>query len=399
MNTLKMAWYNMKQRLLATILTSFLVTIGVGLISSIFTVRDQVDQSFSRGVAGRFDLVVGPKGSSLQLVLNAVFHLDKPLGNIPYEFYDRLCDDTRRVELAIPMAMGDSVKGFRLIGTNQDFLTKFEHRKGETFRFSSGRPFDLMYEAVIGAEVARRTGMKVDNYFPATHGIESSGQTHEHNFRVVGVLEPTGTPHDRAIFCDLKSVWELHRDPTASSMQRNLSAILVRLKYETDLSFSKEINDDVKAQAVMPSTGIRDLQSLFGNVQGLIMAVSYLVLLAAGVSIFVSLYNSMSERRREIAIIRAMGAPAGTIFQMILLESAIICLIGAVVGVTLSHVGLVVLQSALRDATGLVIFAGLPGMDDVLLIAGALVLGLVSAVIPAVNAYRTDVATHIRPVA
>jgi putative ABC transport system permease protein len=216
----------------------------------------------------------------------------------------------------------------------------------------------------------------------------------------VGVLETTGTPHDNAIFCDLKSMWDIHKNPSSSGSQRNLSSILLLLQDESYVpDLLSQINSDVIAQAVKPSTGIRDLQNLFGNVQGLVIAISYLVLLAAGISIFVSLYNSMADRRREIAIVRALGAPSSTIFLMIVLESATICLIGGVAGIALTHAGIFALQSVLRDMTGLVIFAGLPGVDDVLVIAGALVLGIVSAVIPAINAYRTDIATHIRPVA
>lgn len=395
MNTYRMAVNNMKQRMLSSFLTAFLVAVGVALISALFMIREQVEDSYSKGVAGRIDLVVGPKGDPLQLVLNSVFHMGKPLGNIPYSLYEKFQDDDQRVKLAIPMAVGDNYKGYRIVGTETVFLERFEHRKNERFKLK-GQVFKKNFEAVVGYDVSKKAGLTVGSTFLASHGIAEGGHQHEHTFKVVGVLEPTATPHDRAIFCTLDSVYHLHTD----SGGRMLSAILLTMHHDILVGqYVREVNDGTIAQAAIPNFEIGKILEIIGAVLNVFIIVSYLVLLSVGISIFVSLYNSMSERKREIAIVRALGAPAFTIFTMILLEAGIICLIGSLFGVTLSHVGIFLCESLLRDTFKLIIFAGLPGINDVMIIAGSLVLGILSAIIPAVNAYRTEIANHIRPVA
>lgn len=395
MNTLTIARYNMRQRALSTGLTMFLVAVGVALVSAIWIINREVQHGFGRGVAGRFHLVVGPKGSPLQLVLNAVFHMDKPVGNLSYAVFESLQKD-RRVKLAIPMALGDNFQGFHIVGTTSEFISRFEYQQGRTFGIR-GRAFKDDFEAVLGSEVARRTGLKIGDKFMAAHGVVETPVTerHEHAYTVVGILEPTRTPHDRALYCTLASVMDLH-----DLQDVKLAAVLVLAEHHRFIGdLAKEINDGPDAMAVYPNNEIGNLMKIVGSVDTVLIAVSYLVLLAAGISIFVSIYNSMAERRREIAIIRALGAPAGVVFRMIVIEASSICFVGAVAGLLLSHGFVFFGRAALQEWTGVPIGPGLPTIWDAALLAGTVLLGAVSSLVPAVAAYRTDVATNIRPTA
>lgn len=396
MNVFSLAKANMRQRWLATLLTMMLVAIGVALVHAILTIKAEVQSGFNRGVAGKIHLVVGPKGSPMQLVLNSLFHVSKPVGNLPSSFYDSLRDNPK-VKLAIPIAVGDNYQGLAVVGTTPEFLNDLELANAQKFTFEQGRAFQAKYETVLGAEAARQTGLKLGDEFHATHGIEEGGAEHEEeHFKVVGILEPTGTPHDRALYCSLDSVYGLHEKLTG----RPLSAILVVMQSDLWIgSFAREINDGKEAMAALPSSEIRDLMKIVGNADKVLVAISWLVLFAAGVSILVSIYNSMNDRRREIAIVRALGAPAAVVFEIIVIEAATICVVGGLAGLLVSHGAIFFGRAPIHAMTGVVIGAALPGLQDLLLLAGAVGIGVVSSLIPAVSAYKTDIATNIRPIA
>jgi putative ABC transport system permease protein len=405
MNALSIARANMRQRRLATILTMMLVAIGLALVHAILTIKSEVQAGFNRGVAGKVHAIVGPKGSPMQLVLNSLFHVSKPVGNLNASYYENVIKDHPRVKLAIPMAVGDNYQGYHIVGTIPEFLTELELANSERFRFAAGKPFSTEWQAVLGSEAARTTGLGVGDHFHAEHGVvESHVEENVHkegHFDVVGVLAPTGTPHDRAVYCTLKSVYDLHENQKAvSEGKKPLSAILVVCRAESWIGpFVFEINNGPDAMAAIPSIEIRDLMKIVGNVDRVLVAISWLVLFAAGVSILVSIYNSMSDRRREIAIIRALGAPASTVFNLIVIEAAAICLIGGVVGLAVSHAAILLGRDIILATAGVPIGAGGPDWVDLYLLAGALGIGIVSSLIPAFSAYRTDVATNLRPVA
>jgi putative ABC transport system permease protein len=396
MNVFSLAKANMRQRLLATILTMLLVAIGVALVHAILTIRDEVQSGFKRGVAGKIHLVIGPKGAPMQLVLNSLFHVSKPLGNLSYSYYENEIKSSQKVKLAIPIAVGDSYKGLAVVGTTPEFLTQLELANEQTFKFEQGGAFKEHFEAVLGAEAARQTGLKIGDEFHPTHGMEEQGSEHHEEFKVVGILEPTGTPHDRALYCDIETVHDMHGKITG----RPISAILVVLHSDLWVAgFAREINDGKDATAAMPAIEIRDLMNMVSNANKVLIYISWLVLFAAGVSILVSIYNSMSERRREIAIIRALGAPAAVVFQIIVIEAATICFIGGLAGLAASHLTVLFGRAAIHAMTGVVIGPAWPGLQDLALLGGAILIGILSSLIPAVSAYKTDIATNIRPTA
>ncbi len=411
MNHFSIALANMRQRALSTALTMLLVAIGVGLVSLILTLKGEVDRGF-QSVAGKFDLIVGPRGSSLQLVLNTVFHMDKPVGNMPWRDFE----DIRRkkgVKLAIPIVTGDSFRGFYLVGTVPEFFTELEISEGrKMFEFAGGGVFEDPrgdheghdhgedFQAVLGSEAALRTGLKVGDRFLATHGVaEGAEGRDDHNYRVAGVLRPTGTPHDRAVFCHLNAFFDIHDDSPEAKAKMLSGVLVLTISPLWTGTIAKSINTDYPhLMTVYPTIAMRDLMGIVSNVNQVLVAIAFLVLFAAGVSILVAIYNSMNERRREIAIIRALGAPPTAVFGMIVIEATLICAAGGIAGLLLSRLAVVAGGGALRHITGLMIGMPAPSSADVWLLLGAVGIGVASSIIPAVAAYRTDVATNIRPV-
>jgi putative ABC transport system permease protein len=451
LSVFKLSLFNLRQRTLTAVLTGFLVALGVGLVAGIWALQRHAERSFQQSL-GRFHLLIGPKGSGLQLVLNACFHVDKPVGTIPLEYFRRLAKDPR-IASAWPFVSGDSFHGYHLVGTEAAFLEEFQFRGGEKFRFlGAGRPFRADFEAVLGSQVATGAGLSVGDKFVATHGMSEDGHVHdESTFTVVGVLEDTFTPHDRAIYCNLESVYILHveaeheddhahekpagkkdepkvepkvepakdakkeqprpaakthdhhhhhhKRPEVREADRKLAAVMVLLKNPVGVGeLHREINDGKDAMAVYPAKEINDLFTLIGTANQILVGVSYLVLLSAGVSILATMYNSMSERRRDIAIFRALGGPPGAIFRMIVTESAVICAVGAFAGLIGSYGLLWGAGPLVRGTFGVSVQTGMPEWPEFALLGGAVALGVVSGLLPAIIGYRTDVTTNLRPV-
>jgi putative ABC transport system permease protein len=416
MSLLRIVFKNLRQRLLASALTSLSIGLGVAVVVAILTLQAQSRAAFEQSAVGH-DLVIGPRGGSLQLVMVTVFHIDQLESTIPYSIYKQVAKD-RRVRVAAPIAIGDSYKGHRLVATMPQFLTRFDVMPGRKFEFAEGRVFEsdeamvdhlmepggghshdhagLKFEAVAGSLAAKKTGLKVGSTFVATHGLEE-GKTHEESWTVTGVLKPTGTPADRAIYINLESFTAIgdHSKSAAQEKDRQgrISAVLVVTKdgrARDDLRF--DFQNRPEAMAVRPIEQIAALFEMLGNIDKILIAVSLLVILVAGVSILVSIYNSMSERKRPIAILRALGARRSTILAVILMEATTLCLIGGIAGVLAGHAlaegaGRLLQSEAGISITGLA-FHPMEGA----VIGGLLVLGVLVGLLPAMKAYRSDIA-------
>jgi len=427
MGILRLTLRNMRHSALATALTILLVALGAGLISTIEQVSTQAERTFRRGACGNATLILGPKGSSLELMLNVVYYLDRPNKSISYAFYEEI--RKKDVEYAIPLALGDYYRGFRVVGTSREIFALFKHSPRKKFSFSSGRPFEKDLEVVLGVDAAKANGLSLGSTFVAVCGYAGTRKTrgghHEHPFRVVGVLERTGTPHDRAVFCSLADTYRMHGKELPARPERSrreeeedeaghehgedeehaggelrLTAILVRLKHPIAKElFRRRINDGPEAQAVDPTVGARDLFGIVRPIRSALLAISLLVLVSSGVSILVSLYNSMERRQREIAIMRAIGARGRVVFATVVLEAAAIAFVGALGGILLSHLAVGLFASALSELARIPVGFTAPTAYEALLVLGATLLGVVSGLIPAIRAYRTDVAAGLRPLA
>jgi putative ABC transport system permease protein len=404
------------------------MALGVALVVAVLVIYGVVYQSFHRGGEG-YDLIVGAKGSKEQLVLNTVYYLSQPIENIPYSYYEEFTEGrfAPDVEAAVPVCMGHSYQGFRVVGTVPEMFEKLFYLGGRKYEFAEGGNFQLTnpFDAVVGATAARETNLKVGSPFQAVHGVsEEGGKTHPETFKVVGVLAPTGTPNDRALFVNMEGFYQLHqrehdRGETASEAEppageeapgagataeahgnhKQITAILVCINPlppgRTEV-VAKLINEGPVAQAAIPARVIAELfEGVIGKIEGILLFMAVLIVVVAGMGIMVSIYNSMSERRHEIAIMRALGASRLTVMVVILLESILLSLGGGFLGLLLGH-GLVALLSPIiveqtGVATGLLLFR----TSELILIPGLIVLASVVGYLPAVAAYKTDVARSL----
>ena len=407
---------SLRQHALSTTITALSVALGVGLLMSVFAIQKQTLDAFTGGTAG-FDAVFGPRGSKLQLVLNSVFHLEKSQGNLPWRMYQ----DIKRhpaVAEAIPYAVGDNYRDFRIVGTTTELFTDHEIREGEKFQFQGdGRVFEpSRAEAIIGSFAARETGLGVGDQFYSYHGLTfDESQIHaDMVFTIVGVLEPTNTPADRVIWVPLEAYYRMpghwlqgsgvvyQPQPGVPIPQehKEVSAVMIKLKAASAGRMMEQmINRQGNAATFAWPIGqtLADLFEKLGWAHRVLTLVAYLVMVVAAGSVLASIYNAMNERRREFAILRALGARRSVLVGAIVGESAAIAALGAVVGFVVYFGLLALVSMVIRSQVGVIInvWQGHP----VLWIGplATVALGALVGTVPAVKAYSTDVATHLTP--
>lgn len=428
MNLFTIAWKSIRQRALSSSLTALSVALGVALMVTVLVINSVVTQMFSQSATG-FDLVIGAKGSPMQLVLNTIYFMDRPIENLPYKEYLKY-KKHKQVEHAIPFALGDSTDDgrFRIVGTIPEYF-EIEYIPGKRFRFQSGHTLQQPFDAVVGARAAKGKSWKVGDTFSIAHG-GNVNDVHAEKFTVAGILEPTGTPTDRAVFIDLNAFYLIpgHEKPLDEALEREqefakaagkevqdkvpaahlkegaggglsddqkeVTAILLQMKSTIMAIMMKtKVNEGPYAQAVNPIEQISKLlRDIVGNVKTMLVVMTSLIIVVSGVSIFVSIYNSLSERRREIAVMRALGARRGSVFSIIVAESVLLCTGGGLLGLLLGH-GLVFLASPIVEQRSDVLINpwAFDPMELVLLPA-LIVLAAIIGLGPGLSAYRTDVA-------
>ncbi|NQU47150.1 MAG: ABC transporter permease [Planctomycetes bacterium] len=442
---------NLKRRPLATALTTISVSLGVGLFSAVGALRDASEQAFHRS-AGVCDLLVGAKGSALELTLNALYHVGASAGNIPYPVYQDL-RQTKGVKWSVPMVVGDSYRGFRVIGVTDDLFQKLEVPDFGKLRFAEGGGFsfsaaqldnfhaevvehaaalaedehdhdheaddghdhhdhdlaDLAAEngwfvAVIGSKVASETGLKLNSTFEPAHNlVEGGGDAHdEAESKVVGVLESTGTPLDRAIFIPAAAFYAIegHQATEQSSFggaldPHGLSAIMVRTQAGYyHLQVRSKIKNRLDAQAVEPVQEIRKLFQIVGNIDGALRMIALMVVIVALTGVLVAIYNTMGARQKEFAVLRALGAKRRTILGLVTAESAAISLFGGVLGMVVAGVGVTLASDQIQEITGVAI-SPLPDLQDLQFLLAITAMGALAGLVPAARAYRTEAARHL----
>lgn len=390
---------SLRQHALSTIFTAFSIALAAGLWMSVWTIKEQSQETFTSVDAG-FDAVLGARGSKLQLVLNAIFHLEASPGNLPWSDFLGI-QKHPSVELAVPLAVGDNYRGYRLVGATLELFQRAEYADGKRFAVESGgRLFEPGYrEAVVGSFVAQRLKMKPGDKFHPYHGlIFDEKEQHAETYVVTGVLKPSNTPADRVIWIPLEGIQRMSgHNPDA---QTDLSAVLVKLRrpeagFQLDILYNKQGD---RLTFAWPTARI--MSELFGKISWfdrVLALVAYLVAFVAVTSVLVSLYNSMNERRREIAILRALGARRFTVFGAIVLEAAAITALGVLGGFVVHAIIATSVASVIRAQTGVVLNP--LALSPVMLWAPGmmLALGALAGMVPAVKAYRTPVAEHLVP--
>jgi putative ABC transport system permease protein len=398
MSIWRMVFKSLKQHALATVLTSASMALAAGLLFSVWIIRDQVHAALTQTTGG-FDAVLGARSSKLQLVLNAIFHLEASPANIKWSDYEEIARDPR-VALAVPIAMGDNYRGFRVVGTLPDLFSRIEYALGHKYVTSVGRIFDpALREAVAGSFVGQRLKLKPGDRFHPYHGLNfDPKQAHSEEYVVVGVLKPSNTPADRVIWIPLEGVQRMGGHSEAATTE--LSAVLLKLATPVagrnlDLLYNKQGSRLTFAWPI--GTTVAELLNKFDWVEVVLRQLTYLIAVISALSILASIYNSMSARRRQIAIMRALGARRITVFSTVVLEAATIGAIGIAAGFVIYAIITGVAGAILRSQTGMVL---VPFAWHPIFIFGPLgMIGLSSAagLLPAFQAYRIDVAAGLSP--
>ena len=391
---------SLRQHALSTVITAFSIALAGGLLMAVWVVKTEAQRNFSQVNAG-FDAVLGPRSSKLQLVLNSIFHMEASPGLLaPADV-----EDIRKhpaVQHAIPIAVGDNYYGYRIVGTLTNLLTDVEYTPGKRYRLHSGRVFDpTLREAVVGSFAAQKLGLKVGGTFQPFHGLNFDPKSqHQETYVVVGVLEPSNTPTDRVIWIPLSGVQLMGGHDAALSSQ--VSAVLIKLRggaqtgFRLDTMYNKQ--GDRLTFAWPIDTVMTQLFDKIGWFDKILALVAYLVALVAAGSILASIYNSMNERRRDIAILRALGARRGIIFGTIVLESATIATLGMAAAFVVYAAIVGTAAAIIRSQTGVVLNAMAFHPVMIWATGGMIALGALAGVVPAWKAYRTPVAENLVPV-
>jgi putative ABC transport system permease protein len=394
MNIASLSASYLRARLLQTALSLLLLSLGVATIVLLLLVVGQLEERMNRDARG-IDLVVGAKGSPMQLILSAIYHADAPTGNIPLAAAQSF-GKNRFVRSTIPLALGDSWKGYRIVGAGHEYPRHYGAALG------AGRLWEKPMEAVLGAEVAARTGVGVGGKFVGAHGIGGEGDEHkEAPYSVVGVLKPTGSVLDRLVLTAIESVWQVHEehqgpqdDADRKAMQADREVTVVLLQYASPLAAAtlpRQINSQSELQAASPAVETARLFRIIGVGVEALRAFAVILMIAAGLSVFIALYTALEERRYDLAVMRTLGASPRRLFGLLLTEGLVLALAGALIGVFLGHLFASILGVWLQSQQQYPVSGLTWRPEELWLAAAALAVGAVAALVPAWRAYRTDV--------
>ena len=415
MRALGLAWRNLISKPLQLLLSLVLFALGVAMISILILLNKQVKEKFDNNQAG-INMVVGAKGSPLQMVLCNMFHVDSPTGNISLEEAKSYLNPKHPlIEKAVPLSLGDSYRNSRIVGTNTNFidLYKLEIQEGEWFKED--------FEVNIGAEVAAKAGLEIGDEFDSSHGFsDDDGLEHEHHtkFKVVGIIKGSGTVADQLILCTTKTVWEVHgggheheleelqgdemgkHDHSNSNadllhhLDQSITSILTQFKNKTSiaaLNFPRAINDNTGLLAVNPVYEINRLYGMMGIGIDSLRKLALIIVFVSGLSIFISLYNALRERKFELSLLRVMGATPVTLSIIIIAEGLWIALLGYFFGIVFSHLGMYFMAEGMESSFKYSFSAFQFYREEFLLLLGSLGLGFLASLLPAIKAYRTDI--------
>lgn len=372
-------------------LNLLLLTLGLASITFVLLAGTQVQRAFERDLAG-IDAVVGAKGSPMQLILSGVFHIDAPTGNVPLAQVQELARHPQ-VAQVIPLSLGDSFEGFRIAGTTADYIAHYR------LQAAQGRLWQRPMEAVLGAQAALATGLAPGGRFVGNHGLAGSGEGHGNTpYQVSGVLAPCGCVADRLVLTSLESVWQVHEqhgadeeDRKAMEAEREVTVALVR--YRTPLAavtFPRFINTTTEMQAAAPAIEVSRLLRMLGIGGDVLRAVGAVLLLTAGLSVFIALWNAVRERRADLAMLRMLGAPPRRLAALLLCEALWLAGAASVLGLVGGHALMALAGGLLAERQSLPLSAAVLLPQEAWIPVLAAGVAVVSALVPAFGAYRAD---------
>lgn len=401
MSIFSLVWSYLKAKPLNTALNIFLLSLGVSVITLLLVVSRQLEERVADNTKG-IDLVVGAKGSPLQLILCNIFHIDFPTGNINLREAEKLANH-RLVKNAIPLALGDSYMNFRIIGTSQAYAELYQAE------LLAGDWWKEELEVTLGSNVAALSKLQMGSTFESAHGLTKEGHAHEESkYKVVGILKPTGSVIDNLILTQITSVWHVHEEgEEKSNMNQPLSLKLIPdyqlkdstkeitallIKYKNPIAaiqLPRLINTQTNMQAASPAFESARLFTILGSAKTVLMGLAYLLVFISALSIFIALYNSLKERKYDLAIMRSMGASRFKLWSSMVLEGISLTFLGTIGGLLLAHLMLFIFIQTIGDKTGLAPFQLY--LEEAFLLVGGVLLGLLCSLLPAWQAYRTDI--------
>ena len=410
---------NILSKPLSSFISLALLTLGIGIISLLLQlnslIKDQMDNNL-RGI----DMVVGAKGSPLQLILSSVYHVDSPTGNISYKEADKISKN-RMVGSSIKLLYGDNHKGYRIVGTEKKFIDLY---KGV---FKEGKEWEKPFEVIVGSKVHKNLNIKIGDKLVSSHGLRETGESHEdQSFEVVGLLEPSNSVIDQLIITSPESVWDIHDTHNHNDTNDNfenenkhdhehenehdhehedehdhehdeyddkeITAMLIKFSSPMNIiQFPRQINETTNLQAAVPSYEISRLFKLFGFGIDTISYLAYLIIIVSGFSLFINLFNAMNERKYEMALIRTIGATRFQLSSMIILESLILTLLGFGLGLLFSRFGVMFVSSLMEESINYNLSSIKILIEELWLLVLSVILGVLSSLIPAIQVYKMNI--------
>ncbi|MFY0676672.1 MAG: ABC transporter permease [Neptuniibacter sp.] len=408
MTLLKLTWKSLLNRKATVFLTLVSISLSVALLLGVEKVRYQVKDSFSSTVSGT-DLIVGARSGQINLLLYSVFRIGNATNNISWDSYQKISQH-QKVKWSIPLSLGDSHMGFRVLGTNTDYFRHYKYGKSTPLEFAEGKEFSHLFDVVLGAEVARDLNYQLGDKIVIAHGAGNAALV-EHDdkpFHVVGILKPTGTPVDNTLHVSLEAIEAIHVDwksgvrlpgvqisaEAAQTMQlqpKQITAFMLGLHSRlSTFHLQRSINNYKREPllAILPGLTLQELWQMFGLAEKALVVVTLLVAISSLIGLLTLMLTSLNERRREMAILRSVGARPGHIFMLLTLESVIITLLSLLFGTLLYFTVLIVASPLLQETFGILLHA--QGFTAVQLswLGIMLIVGSVVGVIPGYKAYR-----------
>ena len=396
MNIFKLSIKNIFNKPLSSSISLALLVLGVGIISLLLQlntlIKDQMDNNL-RGI----DMVVGAKGSPLQLILSSVYHIDSPTGNISLAEAETISNN-RMVGSSIKILYGDNYKGFRIVGAERKFVELY---KGV---IKEGKDWDNPYEVLVGSKVYEKLKINLGDELISSHGLRETGQSHdEGTFKVVGLLKPSNSVIDQLIITSPQSVWDIHETHDHDEHEnenehenehenREITAMLIKFKSPMNIiQFPRQINENTNLQAAVPSYEISRLFKLFGFGIETLSYLAYLIIIVSGFSLFINLFNSMRERKYEMALIRTLGASRFQLSTMIIFESLVLTISGFILGLLFSRFGVMFVSSLMEESINYNLKSFKILNEEYWLLGLSILIGIVSSLIPAIQVYKMNI--------
>ena len=404
MNIFKLSIKNIISKPLSSLLSLALLVFGIGIISLLLQLNSLIKTQMDNNLKG-IDMVVGAKGSPLQLILSAVYHIDSPTGNISVEDAKKI-KNNRMVGSSIDLLYGDNYKGYRIVGTDDEFLDLYDAK------IKDGRKWEDPFEVVVGSKIHSKFGLKLDDELMSSHGLRETGEAHEDQlFKVVGLLEPSNSVIDQLIVTSPESIWDLHAEHDHSGEEHDdehdhehedehdhehddeeITAMLIKFQNPMNIiQFPRQINEETNLQAAVPSYEISRLFKLFGFGIETLTYLAYLIIIVSAFSLFINLFNSMRDRKYEMALIRTLGSSRRQLSFMIIFESLILTTVGFLLGLLVSRLGVMFVSSLMEESLNYNLNSFGILNEELWLLILSIFIGLISSIIPALQVYNLNI--------